>query len=964
MSAVFVGFPYTPAMKALRSILLLAFGCCLGYAGGAAASLPIASPPVFQFKPILDVYPQAFAITVDNSSRTYIGHNDGVLIYDGEYWQLLPLPNQDIVRSLGYDKVRDRVYVGGYDALGYLERTPTGLFRYYDLTYLYADFLDGELFADIWRIQVAPDAIYFVGLEHLFRYDPDNGEVQAWKHEGSFGPIAFFQGKTMLQFRGEGFKYYNAASSSWVPIESKHDFSRIFLADMAAPTDEMLYIISQEAAWYQYDGEEFSLITLADKIPHRGSVTSAAPVTDDSIVLTTQVGKIVFVNVETGESHIVKVSTGFIPGVVISPGGDTLVVDDLGFYAVHWPARWKKIDSTAGLLGNIARIATSGDNTYALTSSGAFVSTPETDGFTQLNWTHYEAWDMLALPDGSVLFAESYEIRHILADGSINTIDHNTTARYFHQSVHNPDLVYVGTEHGFQVLQKSGETWVSIYKNDDMDALRVNSLVELSPDSLLIGSTRGGIRKLDISGLENGEVHQHVFDTEDGILIANAGNGAFIYDINREIVATTDSGVFIYEEGRFRVTEFDGLSTHQDSSAPFSLASMGNDLWAYLPGKLLRKNGEWVEEDIASMHRGAISTVDFVRGTSVVGGLANLLTFNPSGARTISDNVPISLTGATRYTPDAPTGVPVSLRDIEISSEDSRLTLRFAIPDYHDPEAVRYRSRLLPVEAVFGDWTANSEVAFLALAPGDYQLEVEAEDSLGQRSSMEVEIDVRPLWYETVYFRLLIASLFILLVYMLSTYTLRRRARQIARDRDRLELMVSERTRALESANQQLEKMAHLDGLTQIPNRRRLDDYLDEVWRQCVDRARVMAVAIVDVDHFKQYNDTQGHQAGDELLVQLARLLSRNLRRAEDLVARYGGEEFLVVLPGADEPAARQVAEDMRLAVEKSDLGVTISVGVHCNIPGEGELVTGMVEKADQALYEAKNGGRNQVVLV
>ncbi len=155
--------------------------------------------------------------------------------------------------------------------------------------------------------------------------------------------------------------------------------------------------------------------------------------------------------------------------------------------------------------------------------------------------------------------------------------------------------------------------------------------------------------------------------------------------------------------------------------------------------------------------------------------------------------------------------------------------------------------------------------------------------------------------------------------------------------------------------------MAHLDGLTQIPNRRRLDAYLDDVWRQCVDRNRMMAIAIIDVDHFKKYNDTHGHQAGDELLVKLAQTLSSNLRRAEDLVARYGGEEFLVVLPGAEEHTAQEVIEEMRSQVEVSDMGITISAGVHANMPHNAMPLKDMIESADRALYQSKSQGRNRV---
>ena len=141
--------------------------------------------------------------------------------------------------------------------------------------------------------------------------------------------------------------------------------------------------------------------------------------------------------------------------------------------------------------------------------------------------------------------------------------------------------------------------------------------------------------------------------------------------------------------------------------------------------------------------------------------------------------------------------------------------------------------------------------------------------------------------------------------------------------------MVEERTEALRLANRRLDAMAHLDGLTQIPNRRRLDEYLEESWNRCLGQERSLALIMLDVDHFKRFNDNFGHQAGDDLLVALAERLAAQLRRSEDLVARYGGEEFLAVLPGADADAAREVAE--------------------------------AIAAADSALYAAKHGGRDRV---
>jgi diguanylate cyclase (GGDEF)-like protein len=194
------------------------------------------------------------------------------------------------------------------------------------------------------------------------------------------------------------------------------------------------------------------------------------------------------------------------------------------------------------------------------------------------------------------------------------------------------------------------------------------------------------------------------------------------------------------------------------------------------------------------------------------------------------------------------------------------------------------------------------------------------------------------------------------------TFIIRRRVNKLALETTRLERMIDERTQDLAKANERLELMANVDGLTGIANRRRLDQYLIQVWEQGRERHRSMAVLVIDVDHFKRYNDTHGHLAGDRLLKSLVPLLTECLRRTEDLLARYGGEEFLVVMPGADAAAAMAVAQHMRAQIADAQLGSTISIGVASCVPGPG-AVDDLVRRADQALYAAKRGGRNRVEL-
>jgi diguanylate cyclase (GGDEF)-like protein len=183
-----------------------------------------------------------------------------------------------------------------------------------------------------------------------------------------------------------------------------------------------------------------------------------------------------------------------------------------------------------------------------------------------------------------------------------------------------------------------------------------------------------------------------------------------------------------------------------------------------------------------------------------------------------------------------------------------------------------------------------------------------------------------------------------------------------------LERRVAERTEELGEANRRLEMLTLTDPLTGLANRRRLTETLDALWVQSLRTGDPTGLAMIDIDHFKKYNDHYGHQGGDECLRRVAGAL-RDAVRTTDLVARYGGEEFCIVMPAAHTPGAVAVAERARLAVAGlcephvlADGGiVTVSVGVTSATPSGGIPPDHLIKWADEALYEAKRAGRNRV---
>ena len=177
-----------------------------------------------------------------------------------------------------------------------------------------------------------------------------------------------------------------------------------------------------------------------------------------------------------------------------------------------------------------------------------------------------------------------------------------------------------------------------------------------------------------------------------------------------------------------------------------------------------------------------------------------------------------------------------------------------------------------------------------------------------------------------------------------------------------------ERGEELKAANAALMRLIDVDGLTGIANRRRLDRKLIEEVGRCGRNAEPLAVVLIDIDHFKRFNDTHGHLAGDECLKKVAKVLEESTMRPADLVARYGGEEFCVVLPETGMDGALKVADRLRRTVEEAQIEiqdglvkVTASFGVMAAVPGRNAQIEEWLRQADLALYEAKQGGRNRV---
>ena len=299
-----------------------------------------------------------------------------------------------------------------------------------------------------------------------------------------------------------------------------------------------------------------------------------------------------------------------------------------------------------------------------------------------------------------------------------------------------------------------------------------------------------------------------------------------------------------------------------------------------------------------------------------------------------------------------------------------RIELDFAAMSYVAPQAVRYRYRLQGFDREWQDAGGRREASYTNLPPGDYAFHVAASnnDGVWNHEGATVRFTLVPRWHQTTAFRAVGAL--VLAVALGALIWLRLRGAR-ARERE-LTQQVAQRTEALREANERLVRIAALDALTGIANRREFNRQFLASWHSHAGRGASLAVLIADIDAFKAYNDTYGHLEGDAALAAVAAAIAAAVRGEGDLAARYGGEEFAVLLPdcGADEAlaVAQRMLDGVRalgISHSASDAAavVTLSVGVASRVPRVGDPPESALRAADEALYRAKSAGRNQAAV-
>ncbi len=542
----------------------------------------------------------------------------------------------------------------------------------------------------------------------------------------------------------------------------------------------------------------------------------------------------------------------------------------------------------------------------------------------------------------------------------------------------NDGTIWVGTYGGGLAAYKDQE-WSVLTTEDGLATNLIRSLHPGRDGTLWIG-TSGGICSLKdhqvtcltpADGLSNPSVLS-IYEDDDGrIWVGTNGGGISLLTSDGIRNVTTADGLFddvIYrmlpdDDGRLWMSCNRGIFG-VDATELLEKALGGQDSLTYRA--LGRWDGMTTDECNGGSQPAGWRSEDGLLWFPTVQGV---VAFDPGQLPEIPEPPEVLISEVIIN------GIIVPPGKVSVGADAGALEVQFTATSFVAPERLRFRYRLSDLNTGWTDAGQRRSALFTHLPHGAHTLEIVAGYADGRwgRQATRLEFAVEPRFFQTMEFLLLSAVALIALgfgVASLRTAAIRRRKNILAQQVEERTAELLHVTQELEKANIRLEELSLIDPLTKIANRRSFDQTLERMWAGAQRERTSVALLMIDVDHFKAYNDTYGHAKGDQCLQRLAQVLNGGLRRANDLIARYGGEEFAVLLPDCDTATATGMAETLRRLVEKCAIPhhasptagiVTISVGTASTAPGRDQSHDGLCLAADNALYRAKSHGRNRV---
>ncbi len=905
--------------------------------------------------------PASHAVLGLADGRVLIANGRGVLQFDGSYWDLLELPGLSPARDI-HQGPDGRLYVGGYDQFGFLEADRGGRFSYVDLRDEFGVGGEQATFGVIWELASNSRGVYFRSDEEIFFYGLA-GERERWPT----GPEhrRLFAAGDLLYTRIEGRGFGTLGGAGFELVAGGERFAQRPLS-LVFPRPDGLLLISEEGCFLADQSGIRALPSDADEVLRQRPPSSGLQLSDGSYLLGTDVGDLIHLDAQLTLRAVHPLGPYAVLGLGRDREGGVWAASEGELVRLQLPSPWSKFGFRDGLRGAPRDTAYSQGALWVATSSGVFRSALR-EGEVRFELaieTALEATALLATDDG-LLVADREGVLWQRGGAAARRIATIASTFDMIQSTEHPGRIFVLGETEVLVLQSTADNW-TVAQRWPLDGVGNSTLIERDAQTIWIDDWRGPPQRWRIDP-DSAELLERQRVDESTGLEWDRSLGSVLFELDDQLYVASGQRVFRSDGERF--LPFPG--------APFALFERPFDMglaqtpygdFAYGERQLFRRlpgTDDWqLATPGSSVARGFFDLQMDRDGKLRIKTWSGVLQFDPETAEPPLVPLAVTLGGwrlrsADGRAEELSAGPALALR----MEKGDALSFDFSMPTMEPGVSFRYRIDD-GSDRGWSDWSAASRPALILRSPppGNYRLAIEGRTRSGRIGEpLALSFRVLPRWYQTTWARVLAVCAGLLLLLALAQLVARLRYRQVHAANRLLEARITERTAELESANQKLAELATEDSLTKVANRRAMEQALSREWERCGELGQPLGLIMIDVDHFKQFNDEHGHLEGDKQLIRVAQTLAGMVHPVRELLARFGGEEFAVILPGYTLEAVNERAETMRTAFDGGAFPTTVSIGIASEVPGPGRTPTHLLREADSALYRAKRQGRNRV---
>jgi diguanylate cyclase (GGDEF)-like protein len=928
--------------------------------------------------PLVTVYPsevhkagpQTFAVAQDARGVLYFGNLHGLLSYDGAWWGLRKLPDEQAPLSLATDG-QGRIVLGLVNDVGTLDRDARGSVEYRSLRPLVPE--AQRDFGDVRGVCSTPAGFLFVAERRLLLWNGTSMRVAAEFPDRESAPRDCYFDRGRIYLRGpKGLQTFDPATSRMAPAGLE---GRVQLV-LRGPGDGVIAEVRDVGLFTVANGTAKPFAPAASAWLKEKVVSAGCVLRDGRLVIATRQNGLLILAASGEIEQIIGEEAG-LPDSIIN---DALVDRDGSLWlAMEGPlvridlaSPVTVFDARHGLRGSAGDVARFDGTLYAVTSHG-LSRIGENGVATRIDEIRDSPWRLLPFDD-ELLVGTTKGIYTVGKSGAVaHVIDEQVEVYDLVRSERDRDRVWLATRAGIASIRRVNGAWTYEGVISGTPAY-VSSVIE--SDGVVWGGSvfEGIIRVDDPRGAKPrlkqfGRSEMNVFKVGGRVVLVDARGGILEIDPNGHLIPDKSLGHITAPRGFFIVAADPKGNVWINSIPPLMFERQAD-------GSFAREG-----RPLVSVTASDIQNVRIHGDVIWFAADKGLFRYEPNAASEAVKPQPEPLirrvvAGENRvlYNGTATEGGAAEKRAaVSLPHKFGRMRIEFSPVSFRP--GVTYQYRLDPIDSGWSEWISEPFIDYTRLDATSYVFHLRARGpAMTPSPETQWSFRVLPPWYRTPW----ASALWILLAIGAVAGVIRVRTSALHRQAEKLRATVAERTlelqntvKLLEEANTQLEALSLEDDLTGIANRRSFERALADEWNRGRRHEQSLALILVDLDHFKDLNDRRGHPAGDDCLRRVGAFLADTIRRSGEMVARYGGEEFAILLPGVDAEGAVRVAEALREGIERlsipygtsKDRRMTASCGAAALVPLPELSAESLVANADRALYAAKHSGRNCVRL-